>query len=101
MVAHPVERNFIDKAVVVHEGDDAGISNSVGGPADCLYIGIGQLTQQRSARGFAIRGRNASIELRVLAVFIVVVLVELTGIVRWITDTDENRRFTLALDPLG
>ena len=100
MVAHAVEGNFIHEAVVVHEGDDAGVTDAVGGPADGLHVGIGELAQERGARVGAIGAGHAGVEFRVFAIFVVVVFVELSGVVGRVAEADEDGCLALALDAL-
>lgn len=64
-------------------------------------VRIGEFSLQRGFGGFAVRHANAPVNHRIFSVFVVVVFVRLSGVVRRIGNHDADGRFFLSADAFG
>ena len=89
VLPHPVERDVLDETVVGHEADDPILpTQAVHRPSPELDVGVIELVLEPSRRVLRVGMPDPPVDDRVLAILVVVVLVDLSHIVRRVADDD-------------
>jgi len=101
MLAHAVEGELSDVAVVGDVREHSLLAEPIRSPAKGLDVRVAQTVDEGGAGGLRVRLRHARVHDRIFAVLVAVVLVDLPGVVRRVADDDEDRRPSLGLDALS
>jgi hypothetical protein len=102
VLAHAVERNLIEDAVVRDERNDTvSAVKAIRGPAEKLHVWVVELAGGRCDGIVCVRVTDAAVDHRVLAVLIVVVLVDLADVVGRVSENHGDLGSALAVHTLG
>ena len=102
VLAKAVERQLIDEAVIGDKHEHAVLAvEPVNRPPKKAHVHVVELHFVSSLAIFGVRLADAAIDLRVFAVLVVVVFVDLAHVVGRIADDDRHRALELALHALA
>src|SRR5437667_7713934 len=99
MLSHSIEGRIRNEAVVRHVAYDTLLADAVGREPDGFDVRVTELSQERGGGVRAVGVSYAGVHLAILSVLVVVVLSDLTGIVRWVCDDNPDGCLSLSPNP--